>query len=159
MCLKINTVHLDCFEGRYKSFTARTDLEVIKVLNEYSYGFYTPYMNKQISFKDGKSLMKAGGNGAHLTKRKSYSVNQGIHSYYDYNKSGDKSYFEYYNCKKHKSVIPKGTNYFVGIDGDVVSEKLLVFKTDEDFFKYCEEGNQVRLLLFEINDESSPIFI
>lgn len=159
MCLKINSVHLDYLDFKYKSFTARTDLEVIKVLNEYSYGFYTPYMNKQISFKDGKYLMKAGGNGAHLITRKSHSVNQGVHSYYDYNKSGDKGYFALYNCKKHKSVIPKGTNYFVGEDGDVVSEKLLVFKTDEDFFKYCEEGNQVRLLLLEINEESSPVYI
>ena len=133
MCLTINYfIHFDNLKNKYKPFTAKTDLEVIKILGNFDgCHYYTPFRGKKIVFKDGKYLMKAGGNGAHLGYRKSFLVNQGIHSYYNL------SYAFYLNTSdcQFESVIPKGTNYFIGKNGDVVSEKLLIFETKENFLK------------------------
>ena len=53
----------------------------------------------------------------------------------------------------HKCIIPKGTNYFVGRNGDVVSEKLLIFEKDCDFLEYLKNGTEVKSVISEINEK------
>ena len=40
---------------------------------------------------------------------------------------------------KHWAVIPKGSKYFIGDLDDIVSNKLIIFRTREDFRKYKRE--------------------
>lgn len=146
MCLSISWSHYDYSTKKYIAETAKCDLEVNKALvsvieykkvngEEVKYNAYsTPFQGTEVKFKDGKYLQKASGNGAHLTKRVHWAVNQGIHSVVK------KTHFKLF---WHHAVIPKGTNFFLGENDDVVSEKLLVFETDKDYEDYCK-NNEVK---------------
>lgn len=150
MCLSISWSHYDHFTKKYIAETAKCDLEVSKALvsligykkvngEKIKYNAYsTPFQGVEVKFKDGKCLQKASGNGAHLTKRAHWAVNQGIHSVLK------KTHFRSFsNSKWYHAVIPKGTNFFLGEYDDVVSEKLLVFETDKDYEDYCK-NNEVK---------------
>lgn len=152
MCLTINVLHYDAFENKYIPMKAEFDLEVSKALTEVKHYKYvngsqiefkiyeTPFQFIQVQFKDGQLLQKASGNGAHLGKRTSWEVNQGIHSVTCMNKyefSKNHNVF----IKWHYAVIPKGTNFFIGDYDDVVSERLLVFETKECYEEYCKNNN------------------
>lgn len=154
MCLSISWSHYDYSTKKYIAKTAEFDLEVSKALTEVKHYKYvngyptefevyqTPFQFVQVKFKDGQLLQKASGNGAHLGKRKSWEVNQGIHSVtcrtrYEFLKSHRTV------TKWHYAVIPKGTNFFIGDSDDVVSEKLLVFETAKDYEDYCK-NNEVK---------------
>lgn len=150
MCLTINGLHYNAFEDKYIPMTAEFDLEVSKALTgvkHYKYVngcqiefeiYETPFQFVQVKFKNGQLLQKASGNGAHLGKRKSWEVNQGIHSV------TCRTRYEFSNnhfIKWHYAVIPKGTNFFIGDFDDVVSERLLVFETKEYYEEYCKNNN------------------
>ena len=167
MCLYIDKLHYNSAEKKYISKKAACDLKVAKLLyhiaevridpiniNDLNQGFkqteqigyYTPIMNIKINFPNGKCIQKANGNGAHLEKRITDCVQLGIHSLkFDTIFKSNYAKLEANNIYLHYAIIPKGTNYFIGDKGDVVSENLLVFETNKDFENYCE-NNEVKSL-------------
>ena len=54
-------------------------------------------------------------------------VEEGIHSYVE----------KRFTPGMHYAIIPKGTKFFIGCGGDVVSEKLIIYKKKPLFFKCC----------------------
>ena len=54
-------------------------------------------------------------------------VENGIHSYVE----------KRFTTGMHYAIIPKGTKFFIGCEGDVVSEKLIIYKRKPLFFKRC----------------------
>ena len=48
---------------------------------------------------------------------------------------------------KHWAIIPKSSKYYIGVDYDVVSDNLIVFRTREDFRKYKKEHECSKLNL------------
>lgn len=98
----------------------------------------TPYRFHPISFTNGKCVM-AGV----LECENEICVNIGFHSYVNEGevKRVCKTFPET-KMTKHWGVIPKGSKYFLGIKGDIVSNNLIIFKTREDFRKYIKEAKK-----------------
>ena len=118
---------------------AKRDIHVWKGLmkfNNYPF-YYTPYQQSKILFLKGvatqiadlrqerrvNSIIITEGIHAALTKRKLRSILKNI-------------------CLKnqsfHHAIIPKGSKYYIGfvLDQDIVSDKLLVFETEEAYKYY-----------------------
>jgi len=41
---------------------------------------------------------------------------------------------------KHWAIIPKGTKYYIGDEGDIVAEKMVIFENDPAFIKYIKKN-------------------
>lgn len=145
MCLTISNIHK---ENNNKPFIAEKDMIVFKALDHYDLfkgkkTICTPYQFYPISFTDGKCVMKSD-----LNKIDSRFVDIGIHSYRKEEKA-EISCLAYTETKmtKHWAIIPKGSKYYIGVDNDVVSNNLIVFRTREDFRKYKKEHECSRITL------------
>lgn len=134
MCLVKSSI----FKRNYsKPLVADEDIVVYKALDHRNIFtgekvIRTPYQFYPISFKDGKCVMDG-----YLECNRFKSVSYGFHSYVDEEKA-DMSCkcFPETEMTKHWAIIPKGGRYFLGNDGDVVSDKLIIFETKENFMEY-----------------------
>lgn len=134
MCLEKSSI----FKAHYsKPLVADEDIVVYKTL-DYRNVFTgekvirTPYQFYPISFKDGKCVMDG-----YLECNLNKSVSFGFHSYVDEEKADlSCKCFTETEMTKHLAIIPKGGRYFLGNDGDAVSDKLIIFETKEDFMEY-----------------------
>jgi hypothetical protein len=134
MCLIVNTnIHKKNKSGYVKALTAQEDIFVYKCLDHSEGEVCTPFQYMPITFKDGKFSYDTD----YMVSRKyCYSVagaiiNEGIHSYWsdDYACNCVMTFHEGCGTKKHYAVIPKGSKFFVGTDGDVVSDNLIVYRS------------------------------
>lgn len=126
---------------------AETDILVYKCLDGYCDNYYTPYQNVPVYFKKGKCVM----NTPHFSyERSRYHtiVKEGIHSYYKKSNAEcyESSYYYCFGTKMYYAIIPKGTEYYIGNSGDVVSTELIIFKTLEDYQKYKKSSKKICII-------------
>lgn len=137
MCLTVNTRIHKKNGYKYIPFIAETDLMVYKCIdhNSNTGEYYTPFQYCTIKFKNGMCKMQSS---LEYTKNISF----GIHGLYSEKTANRMSTcFTDSNTTKHWAIIPKGSEFFIGVDADIVSNNLLVFKTREDYRKYRKEHN------------------
>ena len=126
---------------------AEADILVYKCLDFYCLNYYTPYQNFPVYFNKGKCVIKT----PHFSyERNGYRtiVKEGIHSYYKKFKAEniELSYKFCFGTQKHYAIIPKGTNYYIGTAGDIVSTELIVFETEEHYKKYVEKSEKICII-------------
>lgn len=129
MCLIINS----------KRLKAETDILCYKCLDKKEDGEYcTPFEYFPIEFVDGICKMESE------LYHHSEFVDVGIHSYTLIDKAKEVR-AEFHNIAGtdiYLAIIPKGADYYIGKNVDIVSDKLIIFETDEDFKKYATDGNE-----------------
>lgn len=113
-------------------------------------GFVTPFQREEVVFKDG--IFEQNANPSMIKPDYKNDVYYGIHSYYNQ-----------WDCDKHTrilnstyrwAVIPAGSDFYVGICGDIVSSKLLTFETYADLVTYEKKyGTAIELV---VSNESAP---
>lgn len=139
MCLIVGT----------KKLVAKTDLLVYKCLDKEGRKFCTPFRYLPIKFTNGRCVIESAETA--LTIEKEWHekklvkvINIGVHAYTDKDISDDiAERFPECGTKTYYTVIPKGCPYYVGMKFDVVSTKMIVFKSKEDFDKYAE-GKEIK---------------
>lgn len=112
-------------------FIASRDIKCYKMLRRrITKGYVTPFINATILFKNGVCIQQCDKFGISCSKdgiNKLY-IFEGIHSsIYDI--------FDNFYCFKI-AIIPKGTQYYVGNDNDLVSLKLIIFKNKFRYWIY-----------------------
>ena len=144
MCLTINrAIHALTKYGEFKAFTAKTDIAVDKLLEENGAvidGLSTPYQYLPIKFRKGRVTLEARGFASVTTAAE---VAIGIHAFCSRKATEHElDYARSYGWvfKKFFAVIPAGSKFFVGreIDGDIVSNKLIIFESEDAYEEYCE---------------------
>ena len=131
MCLIVDEKkHIKIF-NRYLFKIAKEDITVYKDLRAFGHDlFETPVMNEPVSFgENGIAVMSVSRFGWEYDKFfRKYAVGKGIHSY-----TSPKIPFY---CRFY-AIIPKGTRYFVGDCYDMVSTKLIIFRSYDDYEAFC----------------------
>lgn len=135
MCLYINLkFHLkDIFA---QPISNKKDILVYKILdvgNGYKGTYFrTPYTNFPITFKRGKSILYGNEHKKNNISVDCLTVSVGaIHSLiykYEFSLSCGKVFY---------AIIPSETKHFVGMDHDIASSKLIIFKNIFYYWKYC----------------------
>ena len=140
MCLKVAT----------KKLTAKTDLLVFKCLDCYKdkRTYCTPFQYLPIKFdKDRKCVIKSGDNALTIEKEWNDNVhglidviNIGVHAYTTKEASERTArQSPYCGTKTFYAVIPKGCPYYIGLDFEVVTTELIVFRSKKRFDEYTKE--------------------
>lgn len=105
-----------------KPFIAEEDIFCTKCLIKESNCLYTPYQKASIKFNNGIYIQLA----YRFSFDTSGDIHQGIHSYYRHD-------IFYNKLIVYPCIIPKGTQYYIGSNNDLVSLKLIIFK---NIFRY-----------------------
>lgn len=139
MCLIISKVyHKKDKSNRIKHLVAQEDILVYKCL-DCEYGEYcTPFQFKPIIFTKGKYVYdKVDMLGCDYC-RANESIGVGIHAYTIKKRAIKVSEsFNYLNgTSMHYAVIPKGSNFYIGRDEDIVSNNLIVYREKRCFDKH-----------------------
>lgn len=128
MCLSINKQ----FHPNYEPMTAKENLVVYKVLDMKR---TTPFMRFPVKFIFKKARLKAKFEISFIYNPFNATtfrvVYQGIHAYLTLQRCEDLIRINAHisdNYTIHKAIIPKGTNYFIGIYDDIVAEKMIIYK-------------------------------
>ena len=136
MCLTINENYHKGKVNLTQGIVTDTDIQVWKCLDDKADGYFTPYVGKEIKFSNGIATQSYrrftwGDN-------KKTSIARGIHSFSEEFEASRVAMQFHHSCntKKFYAVIPKGSHIFIGIEGDIVSDKLLIFESDMDFRYY-----------------------
>ena len=136
MCLTINmTIHKK-ENKKYVPFVAETDLRVYKCLDYENGEYCTPFQYLPIVFENNMKHLHAN-----IILESFNKIHVGIHSFHDiwYVISTTNQFHKSSGTKKHWAVIPKGSKFYIGIAGDVVSEDLIIFKRRKDYRAYKKE--------------------
>jgi len=145
MCLYISTKFHHSVNEEYRAKkVGKNPLLVWKVL-EYNYstlGYQTPYEYLPITFNNGMKVVD--GIGFRPVKQKSYSyintaVNEGVHAYHTKDDATDatiEALESGWRFKRFPAIIPSGEKYFIGIYGDIVASKMIIFKSMKSLNKY-----------------------
>ena len=150
MCLTIDkTEHTETMRyGNYKKLPkpliADKDIPCHKFLKYVrNHDYYTPYIVAKVEFnEDGIAILESDLKGKkkypfgykYCSFDKEHYIYEGIHSYCN-------NIICFVNHICFNAIIPKGSMYYYGDDNDLVSDTLIVFKTKEDYQKYCEKSN------------------
>ena len=120
MCLVIDRVR----HPNLKPLVANHDIEVMKVLTFGNKGWTTPYRYKKIHFIFKKAILKSE---MRISILYTDEVCEGIHSCLDVAKVKE---VMSYNAGSlvFQAIIPKGSKFYYGTDGDIVSNKLIILK-------------------------------
>ena len=113
-----------------KPLIAEENIPVFKVLRKDTRrGLETPFFEYPIVFKDGKAILESELVGFEPRRyNDSYTCYKGIHACLDRLSSiALKRRCPGGNGLVYKAIIPKGTQYLIGINGDIVSTKMIIF--------------------------------
>ena len=125
MCLKISRLHHKYFCGIPLPKRAKCDIHVFKALDWINIDKYrTPYQKVPVEFKQFKAELFV----KHFTFIDG-EVAKGIHAF---RYKGRDPIFD--------AIIPKGTLYYIGTNDDIVSKKLIIFRTYSSYLEYL--GNK-----------------
>ena len=152
MCLTIDrNIHVKRDGNKIPfPFIADEDILVTKMLNPVSkYWLFgrkrakTPIMGYEVLFdRNGTATLFATFAYDWADKNRYVYVDRGIHAYTGV---GEKSYNNIckmmeYNNIEYRAIIPKGTRYYIGDDGDVVAEKMTIFVNSPAYIKYLKNN-------------------
>ena len=139
MCLTINKKCHSLRNGKPLAKIAKKDIKCYKLLVIKSRGtifsngchkryidWMTPYKCYNVKFKDGHCILRAKISPIKINPYKDV-IGKGIHSFLSKDVNGLGGY-------RFNAIIPKGTRYYIGDCGDMVSEKLIIY---EDNYKKC----------------------
>lgn len=113
------------------------DIKVYKAL-QFIKGksFATPFRGLDIDFdEDGKKVLEAD----HFYHHAASTVTHGIHAFYSRERA--KEYADdSFKCGcleiLFPAIIPAGTEFYIGDDGDIVAEKIIIFGTTISWNRY-----------------------
>ena len=118
-------------------FCVSYDILVYKMLNDTDHlDIRTPFKNVPVLFKDGVAELQI--NDEDLKPNMLKDVNKGIHSYSSLSECRERSFVFTYSA--YYAIIPAGTPFYVGKREDVVSSKLIIFKTENDLRNYEDKN-------------------
>lgn len=125
---------------RVKCLVAQEDILVYKCL-DCENGFYcTPFKYFPIKFTKGKYVYNEVDmdENAYCGKDAGAGISVGIHAYGTKDAAivTSKSFHREDGTSMHYAVIPKGSNFYIGIDEDVVSNNLIVYREKRCFDRH-----------------------
>lgn len=138
MCLIISKVyHKKDKSNRIKHLVAQEDILVYKCLYCEDGEYRTPFQHMPIMFTKGKYAY----NKVNMPKSKYYwndTIKVGIHAYTTKKAAITISSAIYYNSgtSMRYAVIPKGSNFYIGKDNEIVSNNLIVYREKRCFDKH-----------------------
>ena len=138
MCLIISKVyHKEDSNRNVKCFAAKEDILAYKCLDYKNGKYYTPFQYMPIVFTKGKYAY----NKVNMPKSKcewNDTIGVGIHAYSTKNAAIalSKSYYWGNGTSMHYAVIPKGSNFYIGNNGDIVSNNLIVYREKRCFDRH-----------------------
>jgi len=106
------------------AFIATQDIYCYKVLTNHNSILLTPFQSEVIVFKNGIAIQETDNFGYGSSGK----IFEGIHSY--------QKHFDLLYGRFYYSIIPKGTQYYIGDIDDLVSLKLIIFKNRFRYWKY-----------------------
>lgn len=106
-----------------KPLIAKKDFKVYKILQEFT--LRSPYKNFKYEkgfhyYEDKKLVPRIGINMGYY-----FVVNEGLHCFKDKIKAINYMNGWLFNCKIYEMIIPKGSKYFIGYDGDIATDNLI----------------------------------
>ena len=124
MCLIVEkSKHLHIFGLNFPRIAIK-DKIVYKILIQNNSDYITPYKNHPVHFFKNQAILEAE-DACRLTHYN--CIEFGIHAFTNYLRAFSRlRIIDDINGTIFKAVIPKGTRYFYGDDGDIVSEKLII---------------------------------
>ena len=143
MCLITdNYYHKKDKFNNVKCFVAEEDILVYKCLDCKNGEFRTPFQYMPIVFTKGKYIYT----NVYMKKKTFCKMDEGgyvwsgIHAYRTMSRAFavSKSYYEFDGTYMHYAVIPKGSNFYIGNNDDVVSNNLIVYRDKKYFDKDYE---------------------
>ena len=141
MCLiASNDYHKKDNNRNVECFVAKEDILVYKCLDCESGEYCTPFQYMPIVFTKGKyvynkvKMSQKIGCGI----RENALVSKGIHAYSTKGKAimVAKDYHETNGTSMHYAVIPKGSNFYIGNNDDIVSNNLIVYRDKRCFDRH-----------------------
>ena len=129
-------------EKRIRKKIAETDILVYKCLEKKNGNYYTPFQNVNIFFDNGKCVMEKIPNIVPKRVNGRREIEKGLHSFYKKTPANTLSaYFP--RTEIYYAMIPKGSEYYIGINGEIVSNNLIVFETQKDYQKYKKKVEKI----------------
>lgn len=145
MCLFIDKNYHKGKVNLTQSIVTDTDIQVWKCLDVMDDCYYTPYMERKIKFDSGNGIATQSCKRFSWGDNEKTSIARGIHSFWSrFNANYVVEQFNHtHGTNKFYAVIPKGSHIFIGNCGDIVSDKLIIFKTVFDFYNYEDEHDVI----------------
>lgn len=134
-----------------KLFKAETDLLVFKCLDHYDSLYQkkvlcTPYQYTPIEF-DGNGMCIIESEIEKTRFCNTYAIIRGVHAYYMRWKGVlIAGLFKETKMRCHWAIIPKGSEYYIGDEQCIVSNKLIIFKSKVAFDKYKKSAGEINTL-------------
>jgi len=114
-----------CLTPTHKNVLIATrDIRCYKWLKINNSILYTPFQMEPIVFKNGIAIQEVDN----FSYDSIGGIRKGIHSY--------QMGFNHAYRRRYYSIIPKGTQYYIGSDNDLVSLKLIIFKNKFRYWIY-----------------------
>lgn len=123
-----------------KISTTRKPKSVYKMLDVYDGCRYaTPYQCVHVGFnQDNVATLVSPMTFETEPHSKRLCVTRGIHAFTSSVKANNTAHHFIYT-QVFRAVIPAGETYVLGDDQDIVATKMIIFKTEKDYFKYMEQ--------------------
>ena len=145
MCLSVNLNYHKVQDNQPIALVAKQSLLVYKVLSSTDGVHYnTPFQYKSINFddKNGMFFYETTKFSIFEDLDYDYNVTCGIHSFIDIDVANCvKKFFKKRSIIRISicyAIIPKGSKFYIGVDGDVVSNDLVVFESKTKYNKNKE---------------------
>ena len=141
MCLFVNSGFHKVKNNKPIALVAKQSILVYKVLEVEGKHYHTPFEYMAINFDDeyGMFFYKTTRFSIDVHNKYTYFVSKGIHSYIDFDEANYTNarmkHLYYSNANIHYAIIPKGSKIYIGLDGDIVSSNLVVFKNKTKYNK------------------------
>jgi len=123
MCLKVDKKFKTRKEARnFKPLIAKKEIKVYKILDtENTSPYFTFTYDKGYQYSSNFSKYIEENYGWKI------KINKGLHSFIDYKNAKERKYCFLYpeSFKIITMYIPKGSKYYLGDDGDIVSDNLI----------------------------------
>ena len=142
-----------CLKLASKKLVAETDLLVYKCIDydKDTDTYCTPFQYLPIVFKDGVTVIEGGNMALTIEKVKNAAtnkyvdgINYGVHAYTTKKEAVDTaSLFPASGTEVYYAIIPKDCPYYIGLNFDIVTTKLIVFRTKRNFDKYAK-GKEIK---------------
>ena len=141
MCLVTsNYYHKKDNNRNVKCFVAKEDILVYKCLDCIDGEYSTPFQYMPIIFERGKYVY----NKIRISQkigcgiRESALISKGIHAYSAKVKAimAAKDFHKTNGTSMHYAVIPKGSNFYIGNNDDIVSNNLIVYRDKRCFDRH-----------------------
>ena len=138
MCFIINKFyHINDKSNNLKCLVAQEDILVYKCLDCTDGEYCTPFQYMPIMFTKGKYVYNKV-NMPTSKYRWRDTIEVGIHAYSTKNPAItlSKSFHCDNGTSMHYAIIPKGSNFYIGTDEDIVSNNLIVYREKRCFDRH-----------------------